>query len=276
MKSPILLLLLISFTSFSQTYTVESVPTTRLENNSYVSNPNQIISGTTVDQINTILDSLEKKTTVQVSVVLLQSIGQADVFDFAQQLFEKWGIGQKGNNNGLLILFVMDKHTIRFHTGDGLEGVLPDATCKDIQRDYMVPYFKNGNYDEGMFQGVGKVAELLTNPEAATEIINTSANQDENYYAYAFIMVVMFPVLIIIFFIARARGRFKKSNEANWIGLSVPWWLVLYVVLPYALLFIAFTSKWELSLSLFTIYGLIIFLQVERRLRIYSLAKPHH
>ncbi|HEY5824194.1 MAG TPA: TPM domain-containing protein, partial [Cyclobacteriaceae bacterium] len=246
-----LILLLFPFTVLAQTYTVETVPDTKLGTNSYVSNPDGIISEITVEQINVILDSLEKKTTAQVSVVLLNSIGNADVFDFAQQLFEKWGIGQKGNSNGLLILFVMDKRTVRFHTGDGLEGVLPDATCKDIQREYMVPHFKDGNYSEGMLQGVEKVAAILTNPEAAAEIIDTSVNADEEYYIYAFIMLVLFPVLVITFFIARARGRFKKSNEANWIGLSVAWWLVLYLFFPFTLLFIAFNFQWGLTPFMF-------------------------
>jgi len=169
----------------------------------------------------------------------------------------------------------MDKRTVRFHTGDGLEGVLPDATCKDIQREYMVPYFKDGNYDEGMLHGVEKVARILNNPEAAAEIIDTSEDTEENYYLYAFIMIALLPVLLITFFVARARKRFKRSNESNWIGLSVAQWLLLYVGLPYILLFIAFNSKWELSLFLYATYGFIILLLVERRIRIYSLARPH-
>jgi len=82
------LLLLLPFTVFSQAYTVEKVPNTKLENNSYVSNPDEIISSSSVGQINIILDSLEKETTAQVSVVVLNSIGESDIFDFAQQLFE--------------------------------------------------------------------------------------------------------------------------------------------------------------------------------------------
>ncbi len=267
-------LLLLPSVVFPQSYTVETVPNVKLETNSYVSNPDGIISSTTVTAIDSILSQLEEKTTAQVGLVILQSIGESDVTDFAQQLFEKWGIGQRGNDNGLLVLFVMDKRTVRFHTGDGLEGVLPDATCKGIQREYMVPYFKESNYDEGLLHGIEKVAEILVNPEAAAEIINTS-EKNEDYYIYLFLMFVLLPVVIISFFVARSRKRFKPSCDANWIGLSVWWWLILYAVLPYTLLGLAYNLEWELSFFLPVVYGFIILLLIERRFRIHSLAKPH-
>lgn len=275
MKKALLFFLLLPCLTFAQSYTVETVPNTKLVNNSYVSNPDGIISETTVAQINSILDSLEKKTTAQVSVVVLQSIGGQDIFDFAQQLFVKWGIGQAGNDNGLLVLFVMDQHTVRFHTGYGLEAVLTDATCKDIQREYMVPSFKEGNYDEGMLNGISKTAEVLTNPAAAAEIINTEINKEEDYYIFFLLMIVLLPVLIITFFVARSYRRFKPSREASWIGMSVWRWLILYVVLPYALLFIAYNGEWKLTSFLLATYGLLVFLLLEKRIRIHHLATPH-
>src|SRR5687767_6031003 len=123
-------------------YTVESIPNQKLIDNSYVSNPDHILDENTVASIDLILKSLEEKATVQVAVVAVNSIGETDIFDFAQDLFTTWGIGNKSNDNGLLLLLVKDQRTIRFHTGDGIEGTLPDAICKRIQRDYMVPRFK--------------------------------------------------------------------------------------------------------------------------------------
>src|SRR6478736_7266443 len=90
----LLIAFLIQLPVIAQTYTVATVPNTKLKTNSYVSNPDGIISESTVVKIDTILKSLEQKTTAQVSVVLLASIEDASDFDFAQQLFEAWGIGK--------------------------------------------------------------------------------------------------------------------------------------------------------------------------------------
>lgn len=156
-------LLLLVTTQFgnAQSYTVETVPNTKLLNNSYVSNPDNIISEQSTGEINSILSSLESQTTAQVAVVLLNSIGDADIFDFAQELFNTWGIGQAKQDNGLLILLVMDKRTVRLHTGYGLEGELPDVICKHIEIQKMVPYFKQGDYNTGILEGVREVAKIL-------------------------------------------------------------------------------------------------------------------
>src|SRR5690242_15364855 len=142
--SPILLFVT---TLLAAQSTIQSIPNQKLIDGSYVSNPDHILDQTTVGRIDSILSALEKENTVQVAVVVVESIGNADVFDFAQELFTTWGIGNKQNDNGLLLLFVNDQRTIRFHTGDGIEGVLPDALCKQIQERYMVPAFRNGDFN---------------------------------------------------------------------------------------------------------------------------------
>ena len=106
-----LLLLIVSVALMAQS-TIESIPNQKLINNSYVSNPDEILSNATVIQIDTLLTSLEKKTSVQVAVVLLNSIGDEDVFNFTQNLFDLWKIGSKENSNGLLLLFVNDKNIL--------------------------------------------------------------------------------------------------------------------------------------------------------------------
>jgi uncharacterized protein len=156
--------------AFAQTYTVETVPNTKLINNSYVSNPDNLITEATVTQINQLLTSLEQQTTSQVAVVVLNSIGEETDFNFAQDLFKKWGIGKANKDNGLLILFIKDQRKIRLHTGFGLEGVFPDAICKRIETQKMVPHFKEGNFDQGILAGVEEVNKILTDPKYAEEI----------------------------------------------------------------------------------------------------------
>jgi uncharacterized protein len=109
--------------------------------------------------------ALRAQGLAQVAVAALDDIEGGDPFTFAMQLFGSWGVGRKDVDNGLGILLVERLHEIRFVTGPGLEGVLPDALCKRIQLNFMLPYFREDNYDAGMVAGVEAVAELLRNGE---------------------------------------------------------------------------------------------------------------
>jgi uncharacterized protein len=194
--------------------TIESIPNQKLINGSYVSNPDKILEETTIAEIDTLLKSLEKKTTVQVAVVAVESIDSEDIFDFAQKLFTAWGIGNKGNDNGLLLLLVKDQHTIRFHTGYGVEGVLSDVICKRIQRDYMVPEFKKGDYNAGMLAGLRQVKEILTNPTYAEELRASEGDEVSGWTGFVTFLVVFFvPVLLIAFFVKASKGRFADSKD---------------------------------------------------------------
>jgi uncharacterized protein len=211
----------------AQVYTVESVPNTKLQNNSYVSNPNSILSQPTVNEINSILGSLEQQTTSQVAVVAIQSIGDEDIFDFAQKLFKLWGIGQAKEDNGLLILLVMEKRTIRLHTGYGLEGDLPDIVCKHIEIQKMVPHFKEQDFDGGLLDGVREVARILGNTQYAdslryqlisseTESYDTkNENSDVPLDISEFLIWsagIWSVIVAILFFYNRAKGLFTDSS----------------------------------------------------------------
>jgi len=163
----ILLLTSLSICSvWSQTYTVETVPNPeKLNRFAFVINPDGILNPETESQINNLLDSLEKKTGAEVAIVLVNSIGNEDIKSFAEQLFNSWKIGKEKEDNGLLVLFVMDQRKVTFEVGYGLEGILPDAICKRIQIESMIPEFKKGNYDAGILAGVQRIyATILKEP----------------------------------------------------------------------------------------------------------------
>ena len=146
----------------NQTYSIESVPNVYAQDRRlHVSDPNGLLMQATQAEINRMLTLLEDSTGIQSMVVMLPSIGQDDIFDFAHNLFRHWGIGNKESNNGMLIVYVADQRKIRFTTGYGLEGILPDAMCKRIQSRYMIPHFRNGDTNSGMLEGVRAVVSVL-------------------------------------------------------------------------------------------------------------------
>lgn len=146
----------------SKAYTIETVPNVYVKDlRQHVSDPDGLLSIAARDSINRMFTTLEQKTGIQAMVVMLPSIGDDNIFDFSQNLFRYWGIGDKEKNNGLLITYVADQHTIRFHTGYGLEGFLTDALGKRIQTTYMIPAFKQGDTDTGMVKGMRAVYKVL-------------------------------------------------------------------------------------------------------------------
>ena len=104
------------------------------------------------DQVKAMNDTLaefSKKTTNQIMVITVSDLGGEDPTMFANEIGDKWGIGQKGLDNGVIILLKPktkdEKGKVAIAPGRGLEGALPDAFCKRITADQMIPKLKNGN-----------------------------------------------------------------------------------------------------------------------------------
>lgn len=154
---PLLLLLTCPFlpAEAQRVYTTRNIPKVHLQDKTrYTCDPDGILSPAATDSIDRMLYQLEQQTGIETVVAVLPSIGEDDCFDFSHRLLNEWGVGKKEKNNGLVILLVTDQRCIQFYTGYGLEGDLPDAICKRIQTQEMIPYLKDGNWDAGMVAGV--------------------------------------------------------------------------------------------------------------------------
>ena len=154
--------LLGNLTLQAKEYTIQEIPMVHLQDRTrYVSNPDGILSESAVATIDNILYNLEQKTGIQTLVVVVTGIEGGDCFEFAYRLGKEKGVGQKGRDNGLVILLSTDERCIQFATGYGLEGVLPDAICKRIQNRYMIEPFSKGDWNTGMVEGIRAVNSYL-------------------------------------------------------------------------------------------------------------------
>ena len=136
-------------------YTPDNLPKVHIQNKyRYLCDPAGIISPAATDSIDRMLYRLEQQTGIETVVAVVPSIGDMECFDFCHELLNSWGVGKKGKDNGLVILLVTDQRCIQFYTGYGLEGVLPDAICKRIQTQEMIPYLKDERWSEGMVAGI--------------------------------------------------------------------------------------------------------------------------
>lgn len=190
---------------------VDDIPNVRLiDVRRYVSDPTSILSPAATDTIDAILGRLEKSTGIETAVVMLPSIGENDIFDFSTSLFRKWGIGKKKSDNGLLILFVMDQHKVRFATGYGIEGTMTDAMSKRIQMQYMVPAFKRSDWNKGMVDGVRATAKVLDGsmePEAA--------DSDTDTGDILFSIGIIVGVILLAMFVSSIKQRCPKCRKRS-------------------------------------------------------------
>lgn len=194
---------------YGQTFTPESVPNTKIQNDSYISDPSNILDEETYNQINNQLTFLEDSVGNQVALVMLPSIGEAVPKDFAYKLFNLWGIGKSGADNGLLILFVLDQKRVEFETGNGLESVLPDAICKRIITNELIPSFKNEAYGEGLLKGINAISSIILNPKNAIEYEEKENKGEEGFFLEMYGYLTAFVNGIILLLLGRS---FKKDE----------------------------------------------------------------
>jgi len=127
----------------------------------YVNDFAGILNQQAESAIHSIAQQIETKTTAQIAVVTVPTTKPLTIEQYAVELFEKWGIGQKGKDNGILILMAVNDKKVRIETGYGLEGALPDALCSQIVYQVMVPEFKAGDFNKGLVSGAIAVADLI-------------------------------------------------------------------------------------------------------------------
>jgi uncharacterized protein len=110
---------------------------------------------------------LRERTGAELAVVTLRSLQGGQIDDFANKLFAEWGIGQKGRNNGLLLLVAMDERRARIEVGYGLEPIIPDVLAGRIIDNQLRPQFREQRYAAGLSAAVNALVELVEKGEPA-------------------------------------------------------------------------------------------------------------
>lgn len=128
----------------------------------YINDFAHILKPDTVKKLSSILLELKRKTGVEFSVVTIKKLKNNDIFDYSVEMFEKWGIGEKGKDNGILFLVDVGDKKLRIDTGYGMEGILPDGLLGRIRDKYIIPYFKKGEYNKGVLNGVMAIVSIIT------------------------------------------------------------------------------------------------------------------
>ena len=191
-------LLLTAFAFFSLTcFAQAQVPSPEGRVNDFAG----VISSDYLQKINSLIEEVEQKTSAEIAVVTRESIAPYGADDYAQMLFDSWKIGKKGKDNGVLILLAVKEREWRIHTGYGVEGILPDGVCGQIGRDYLVPYFKDGKYAEGLYYGVAAVANIIAKDANVTldGLTDVVFHEGSQYISPFWLFFIILCILFIMF-----------------------------------------------------------------------------
>ena len=198
----IALVMVVSFfpTISARGYRVADVQNVQIADRTrFVSNPDGILSAAAQASLDSLCYSLKERGIAEVAIVAVKDIEPRDMVTFSQELFEKWGVGDDKLDNGLGVLFVEDMREIRFHTGYGVEGVLTDAMCYRIQQQYMIPYFREGDYSSGMVEGLRAVDTLLSGGDLP--IADGENDEGAMWFALGFVLLlVVMPIVMLLIY----------------------------------------------------------------------------
>ncbi len=142
---------------------------------------------------------LESATGAQIVVVTVPNLENNSLEEYATDLFRKFGIGDKTKNNGVLLLLALEERQFRIEVGYGLEGVLTDGKTGRIQDEYIIPYLKENNWNDGIKNGYSKILEEVSN-EYGVDVgeIEAVPQDSDNMGRFFGFLCVGFPIVCCI------------------------------------------------------------------------------
>jgi len=159
----------------------------------------EMLSAETESQLESLLAQHEDSTSNQVVVLTIASLENEAIEEYSIRVVDTWKLGQKGKDNGVLLLIARDDRQVRIEVGRGLEGALTDLTCSHIIRNEIVPNFKSGEYERGVRAGVDAILAAIAGEYTADEEDGVE-ELGVNIIAFLFFLLVvgLFTVIALV------------------------------------------------------------------------------
>ncbi len=174
-----------------------------------------VLSPATQGALTARLAALEAKTTRQLVVVTLPSLGGYDIQDYGYQLLRHWGIGQKATNNGALFIVVPAEHKVRIEVGYGLESVLTDALSSVILQRAVLPKFRAGDVQGGVVAGTDAIITQLGLDQPAAEA--KAAQAAEAPHRPGLPLGAVIPFIFLAFLVSSIFRRRRGGGGLGWL-----------------------------------------------------------
>lgn len=198
--------LLVMITTLTITFvgcaTKESIEVPKVQKDVFVYDQDECINNEIEVEINFMIKELEEKTEAEFAIVSITSLSGYTIEEYANELFNTLGIGKKGKDNGVLLLFSKSDKRVRLEIGRGLEGCLNDAKCGRILDDNFVPYREEGDYTKATRNTVIAVLNVIAEEyqvelENAGEPSQTEEEEDSSKI-WIYILLLIFILLVAV------------------------------------------------------------------------------
>lgn len=140
------------------------------------------------------LETLEENTGIQIAVLTIKSLEGESLEAYSMKVCERWKLGQKGEDNGALLLVSYNDHAVRIETGYGLEGLLTDTKSGLIIRNVIIPEFRNGNFSAGILKGVKNMGGVASDN---AELVAKSVQEEEEGQGASFLPVIIMLIWLL-------------------------------------------------------------------------------
>lgn len=175
-------------------------PVSQLHPSNYVNDFAHVLSAQTADELNNVCQQLDQKAKAQVAVVTVNTLDGKDVFDYAVELYQAWGVGSKSTNRGVLILYAVKDRKYWTTVGYGLEPILPDGKVGGFGRE-AVPFLKQGDYNGAISLVTNRVAEVIAQ-DAGIQLTGVRAPLEPRELPRISPGVVVFLIILVIMVLA--------------------------------------------------------------------------
>ena len=153
-------------------------------------------------QVQQLVETLNASGKVQLAILIASSLQGYEIEPFSIKVVEKWQLGRKGVDDGLLLIVAPSEHRMRFEVGYGLEGEIPDVVAKRILSDQMAPYFRQNRFGDGLRVAIEAVAQRLQIPlDSGVEKISLSRRADPrgHFSIWIFLLIILAVFVTMIF-----------------------------------------------------------------------------
>jgi len=150
------------------------------------------------------LVAYDDSTSTQIVIVTVKTLGNWEVEEFSHTIGDKWGVGQKGKDNGIVITLGMENHDVFISTGRGTEGALPDITAKHIVDEQMIPLFRDDDFYGGLDAGVTSIEQAMAGEYKGEPKQNVSGRGGNRVLFW----IILIIILLMIF---RGGGRGRRG-----------------------------------------------------------------
>jgi uncharacterized protein len=207
-----LCLVLISFPQPSWAVTVQDVPNPQEQSiRGWVTDMANLLDSDTKVRLNQMLSKLERKNGTEMAIVIVpDTVSAATPKEFATQLFNYWGIGKKGINNGVLFLISKSDRRVEIETGKMVEAILPNDKVGEIINQEIIPSFKQDNFADGILVGTQALVMAL---EKHNFISITSQNQDKLQAPIGLLIILLLIMAVIIMIISGIAGALNNDKD---------------------------------------------------------------